>query len=292
MSNDFEGIFPYIVSPVNKNGEIMTESLRKLVNYLVNSGVHGITPLGSTGEFYYLTWEQKKKIVEVVLEEVNGRIPVVPGVASSNTEDAINQAKIFESMGVDGIVTVLNTYFPISQDMAYEYFSMISNSVNCPIVLYNNPKFTHFDMSENLIIKLSEIDNIKYYKDATGITGKLMPVLNSCGSKIKIFSASAHLPVFVMMLGGVGWMSGPSCLIPKTCVRMFNLCKDRNWDEALSVQKQIWEANRVFQKYNLAACVKAGLNMKGFDVGLPIHPNAPVSEEAKLEIWGSISTLD
>lgn len=290
--SSFAGIFPYIVSPVDPDGTIRERVLRDLVNYLVNAGVHGITPLGSTGEFYYLSWEQKKRIVEIVLDEVNGRVPVTPGVASSSTNDAVRQAVEMEAMGADGIVSVLNTYFPVKQEDAYSYFFRIADSVSCPVVLYNNPKFTHFDLSLSLLKQLSDLPNVNYYKDATGITGNIMNIINLCGDRIRIFSASAHLPVFVMMLGGVGWMSGPACLIPKTCVKLYDLCRLQRWEEALALQKSIWEANYLFQKYNLAACIKAGLELKGFEVGHPIAPNAGINEVGVQEIRNIIEQLD
>ena len=290
--SSFAGIFPYIVSPVDPDGTIRERVLRDLVNYLVNAGVHGITPLGSTGEFYYLSWEQKKRIVEIVLDEVNGRVPVTPGVASSSTNDAVRQAVEMEAMGADGIVSVLNTYFPVKQEDAYSYFFKIADSVSCPVVLYNNPKFTHFDLSLSLLKQLSDLPNVNYYKDATGITGNIMNIINLCGDRIRIFSASAHLPVFVMMLGGVGWMSGPACLIPKICVKLYDLCRLQRWEEALALQKSIWEANYLFQKYNLAACIKAGLELKGFEVGHPIAPNAGINEVGVQEIRNIIEQLD
>ena len=287
-----EGIFPYIVSPVDPDGTIREKVLRDLVNYLLNAGVHGITPLGSTGEFYYLSWEQKKRIVEIVLDEVNGRVPVTPGVASSSTNDAVKQAIEMEAMGADGIVSVLNTYFPIKQEDAYSYFFEVAGHVSCPVVLYNNPKFTHFDLSLSLLKQLSDLPNVNYYKDATGMTGNIMNIINLCGDNIKIFSASAHLPVFVMMMGGVGWMSGPACLIPKTCVKLYDLCRLKRWDEALTLQKRIWEANYLFQKYNLAACIKAGLELRKFEVGNPVAPNTRINEVGIKEIKNIIEQLD
>lgn len=292
MKKDLKGILPYIVSPVDSAGRVKTESLNNLVEYLIKSKVHGITPLGSTGEFFYLTDEQKKTIVEAVIKQVDGRVPVVPGVAASNTIQAVNQARYYESLGADGVVAVLNTYFPVTQEAAYDYFSNIAKSISIPVVLYNNPRFTHFDMKADLVSKLSEIENIMYYKDASGVTGNLMPIFNGCRDRIKIFSASAHLPVTIMMLGGCGWMSGPACLIPKSCVELYNLCEARKWEEATILQNKIWNVNSIFQKYNLAAAIKAGLNIKGFDVGDPIPPNARISKAGYCEIESVISQLE
>ena len=119
MFDTFEGIFPYLVSPVNEDGTVREKVLRDLVNHLIDCGVHGLTPLGSTGEFFYLDWEQKREIVRIVVEETAGRVPVVAGVGCSTIREAKYQSKEFEKLGVDGILGVLNVYFPLKQKDIY-----------------------------------------------------------------------------------------------------------------------------------------------------------------------------
>lgn len=287
----FHGIFPYLVSPVDENGDVMEQPLRKLVSHLISCGVHGLTPLGSTGEFFYLSREQKRRIVEIVVDETAHRVPVVAGVASSNIREAVSQAEEFERIGVDGILSVLNVYFPLGEQEVLQYFCSVARGVSCPVVLYNNPKFSHFEMNVGLIESLSRVENIQYYKDATGNTGNLLSIMNRVGEKVKVFSASAHVPVFVMMLGGVGWMSGPACVIPTESVRLYELCREKKWDEAMALQRKLWSINRVFQKYNLAACIKAGLEMQGFAVGAPVPPNREVDMAGKQEIAAALESL-
>src|SRR5699024_8197243 len=113
----------------------------------------------------------------------------------------------FEKMGADGVVLILNTYFKLSKKDILDFFKTVSRSVSCPIVLYNNPKFSSVDLTPEIIIELSSEPNIKYFKDATGNTGRLLSIVKRAGDNIKIFSASAHIPLFVMQLGGVGWMA-------------------------------------------------------------------------------------
>lgn len=288
----FEGIFPYIVSPVGGDGEILEEPLRRLVSHLIGCGVHGLTPLGSTGEFYYLTWEQKRRIVEIVLDETNGRVPVVAGVTSSNTREACRQAREFEKMGADGILSILNVYFPVKPKEVEAYYADVARSVSCPIVLYNNPRFMKFNLELDTLEALCRIPNIQYYKDATGVTGTLLTLRNRLGDRLKIFSASAHIPVFVMMLGGVGWMAGPACVIPRQSVRLYELCRAGAWEEAMKLQTGLWELNRVFQKYNLAACIKACLEIQGFAVGDPIPPIAALDERAREELKNVLEQVE
>ncbi len=288
---EFFGIFPYLVSPVNSDGSIKEEVLTELVEHLINSGVHGLTPLGSTGEFAYLSWEQKKSIVEIVVRAAKGRVPVVAGVCHASSYEVARQAVTFEKMGVDGILAVLDTYFPLSLQQVVDYFKTIAVSVNLPIVVYNNPKFSRTDLSVDIVRELSMIDNIMYLKDASGNTGKLLTIINNFGDRIKVFSSSANIPLFVMMLGGVGWMAGPACIIPHESVRLYKLATEKKWDEAIELQKRLWKVNNAFQKYSLTACIKAGLEIQGFAVGNPIPPLKPLSLSEREEIKDILDSI-
>jgi len=289
---EFSGVFPYLISPIDADGNVKEDVLIKLVRHLIECGVHGLTPLGSTGEFAYLTWEQRKRIVEIVVDTANGEVPVVAGVFHTSNAEASRQAKEFEEIGADGILAVLDTYFPLKQKQVFSYFSSVAKAVTCPIVIYNNPKFSKADLSFDLIKELADIQNVKYLKDASGNTGKLLTIVNNIGNKIELFSASASIPLFVMMLGGVGWMAGPACIIPKQSVALYQLAKNKLWDEALVLQKKLWDVNHLFQKYNLAACIKAGLEIQGFPVGEPVPPLLPLEDSAKEEIRKVLIALE
>ncbi len=290
--SDFEGIFPYLVSPIDEQGQVKKKVFSDLINHLIESGVHGITVLGSTGEFAYLNWSQKKDIVQIAVETAGGWIPVIAGVSHASSIEAAKQAREFEKMGVDGILAILDTYFPLSEDQIVDYFKTIADSVNLPIVIYNNPKFSRTDLTISVIEKLSKITNIEYLKDASGNTGKLLTIMNRLGNRIKIFSASASIPLSVMMFGGVGWMAGPACVIPRQAVKLFNLVRQKKWDEAISLQKRLWRINEVFQKYGLAPCIKAALEIQGFPVGSPIPPLRPLDQSAREEINDILTYLE
>ena len=290
-SDNFKGVFPYLVSPIQPDGQVDSEVLKNLVRHLINEGVHGLTPLGSTGEFAYLNWLQRRRVVEVVLEAGNNKVPVVAGVASTTTTDAVFQAKEYEAMGVDGILAILESYFPVSEAGIFSYFSEIANAVSCPVVMYTNPNFQRSDLTPTIIRKLADIPNIQYLKDASNNTGRLLTVLNLVGDRLKIFSASAHIPLCVMLIGGVGWMAGPACLIPSQSVQLYQLAVEKRWDEAMDLQRKLWRFNHIFAKYNLAACIKGGLELQGFPVGAPLPPQTKLTQEALEEIGQTLTSI-
>ena len=278
---DFHGVFPYLVSPLDADGKIRGDVLGRLCDDLVKSGVHGLTPLGSTGEFAYLNNAQRATVVQATIEAAKGRVPVVAGVASTSTADAVAQAKAYQKLGADGILAILEAYFPLQDAQVYSYFHAIADAVDIPVVIYTNPQFQRSDLSLDCIARLSAHPRIQYIKDASTNTGRLLSIMNRCGDAIRVFSASAHIPAAVMLIGGVGWMAGPACIIPRQSVELYDLCKAGRWDEALVLQRRLWRVNEAFARYNLAACIKAGLAIRGYDVGDPVAPQAALTADER-----------
>ena len=278
---DFHGVFPYLVSPIDADGAIRTAVLGRLCDDLIHAGVHGLTPLGSTGEFAYLGSDQRMRVVEATIEAANGRVPVIAGVASTTIADAVEQARAYQARGADGILAVLEAYFPLGDAGVEAYFRAIADAVDIPVVIYTNPQFQRSDLSLDVIARLSEHPRIGYIKDASTNTGRLLSIINRCGDAIKVFAASSHIPTAVMLIGGEGWMAGPACIIPRQSVELYNLCRASCWDDALVLQKKLWRVNEAFARFNLAACIKTGLSIQGYDVGDPVPPQAALTAEQR-----------
>lgn len=292
MMKTLAGIFPYLVSPVDvSTGHVRERVLRDLVEHLVARGVHGLSPLGSTGEVFYLSCDQRREIVRLVIDAAARRVPVVPGVAAYSTHEAIRQAQTYVDLGADGVVVMLQTQFPVASAGVESYFRAVANSVNCPIVLYTNPVLGTAALTPEMVVTLSELPNVRYMKDASGNTGRILTILNRLGDRIGVFSASAHIPAVVFRLGGVGWMAGPACVIPDHSVRLYELAQKGQWDMAFALQRSLWAMNELFQKYSMAACIKAALQIQGFDVGDPIAPQQPLSRDAVQEIAAELHAL-
>src|SRR3984893_10266579 len=278
---DFHGVFPYVVSPLDADGKVRTGVLGRLIDDLISAGVHGVTPLGSTREFAYLKNEQRAGIVRTSIEAGACPVPVVAGVAATATVDAVAQARLYNKLGADGILAILESYFPLKDAQVEDYFRAIAHAVDVPVVLYTNPQFQRTDLSLDVIARLAAHPRIRYIKDASTNTGRLLSIMNRCGDAIRVFSASAHIPAAVMLIGGVGWMAGPACVIPRQSVELYNLCNAARWDEALALQRRLWRINEAFARYNLAACIKAGLAIQGYEVGDPIPPQAALTADER-----------
>ena len=287
----FHGVFPYLVSPVSPSGEVMSEVLDRLCRDLIAAGVHGLTPLGSTGEFAYLSWPQRRRVVEVVVKAASRRVPVVAGVAATTIADAVFQAREMQELGCDGILAILEAYFPISDEGVHAYFKAVADAVSVPVVLYTNPNFQRSDLSLPVIDRLSRIPNIRYIKDASYNTGRLLSIINRVEGRMAVFAASAHIPACVMLIGGKGWMAGPACIVPKQSVDLYERCRRGDWNSAMQLQRQLWSINQVFAKYNLAACIKGGLELQGYAVGTPLPPQLALSPEGIEEVRVALTEL-
>lgn len=287
----FHGVFPYLVTPVRESGEVDDAVLSRLCDDLIKSGVHGLTPLGSTGEFAYLSAAQRRRVVEVTIQAAAKRVPVVAGVAATTTADAVAQAREYERMGADGILAILEAYFPVADAGVVAYFRAIAEAVSIPVVLYTNPNFQRSDLSLPAIDQLSRVPNILYIKDASFNTGRLLSILNKVEGRMQVFAASAHIPACVMLIGGVGWMAGPACVAPRQSVELYEICRRGDWKLAMERQRPLWALNQAFARYNLAACIKGGLKLQGYAVGDPLPPQAPLSAEGVADVRAALQAI-
>lgn len=291
MSAEFHGVFPYLVSPILDTGEVDAAVLERLCDDLIGAGVHGLTPLGSTGEFAYLSSAQRRRVVEVAVGAARGRVPVVAGVASTTTADAVAQAREYERLGCSGILAILEAYFPVADEGVYAYFAAIASAVSLPVVLYTNPNFQRSDLSLPVIERLSRLPNVRYLKDASFNTGRLLSIINRVEGRMKVFAASSHIPACVMMIGGVGWMAGPACVAPRQSVELYDICRRGDWAAAMERQRPLWALNQAFAKYNLAACIKGGLALQGYAVGDPLPPQAPLTAEGVEDVRRALAAI-
>jgi 4-hydroxy-tetrahydrodipicolinate synthase len=287
----FHGVVPYLVSPVRPDGVVDADVLARLCQDLIGAGVHGLTPLGSTGEFAYLDAKQKQAVVETVVAAGGRRVPVIAGVAATTTADAVAQAKRWQAAGADGILAVLEAYFPIDDAGVVAYFTAIARAVDLPVVLYTNPNFQRSDLTIPALVELSRIDTIVGIKDASTNTGRLLSILNAVEGRIDVFAASAHIPAAVMLIGGKGWFAGPACAVPRPSVDLYNLCRAGRWPEAMALQRKLWALNQAFARHNLAACIKGALTLQGYAVGDPLPPQAPLSPVGIAEVRAALNAV-
>lgn len=286
----FRGSIPALVTPF-KDGALDLETLDRMIEWHLAEGSNGFVPVGTTGESPTLSHAEHGQVVERVVKAAAGRVPVIAGVAAASVHEAVAQARRAAALGADGIMAVLDAYFPLGQDAVQDYFRAVADATDRPLTIYTNPNFQRADLSVETVVALSDHPNILYLKDASTNTGRLLSILNRVEGRLGVFAASSHITVAVMMIGGLGWMAGPSCLIPRQSVDLYELCRAREWDAAMALQRRLWHLNEAFARFNLAGAIKAGLRVQGHECGDPIPPQPTLKLAEEEEIRAVLAGL-
>ncbi|HID15321.1 MAG TPA: 4-hydroxy-tetrahydrodipicolinate synthase, partial [Candidatus Atribacteria bacterium] len=286
-----EGIFPALITPFKKDDEIDEEKLKELLDFLIEKGVHGVVPVGTTGEFMYMTEKEKRKVYEIVVDHVNGKIPVIAGTGASGTEEAIKLAKIAEDIGVDAILVVSPFYLKPSDMGVYQHYHTIANEINIPIVLYNIPQCTGYYISGEVIEDLAEIDNIVALKDSSGNLAYMLEIINRVNGKIKIFVGYDEVVMPALTSGANGAILASANVIPEIWVKIYEKIKNGEIQEAAKLQKSIQKLIRIITRKGGILAVKKAVEMRGIKVRTARKPlklggslTLENMEEIKLEL--------
>jgi 4-hydroxy-tetrahydrodipicolinate synthase len=194
------------------------EALRENVRFQIENGVHGLVPLGTTGESPTIKEEERKLIIKTVVDEVNGKIPVIVGTGTYSTEEAIRLSKEAQDLGADGLLVVAPYYNKPTQEGLYLHFKAISEAVDIPIIVYNIPGRTGVNVEVQTLVRLSQFDNIVAVKEASGNLAQVMDIIEALGDRITVLSGDDNFTLPIIALGGKGVISVISNLLPKPMV--------------------------------------------------------------------------
>ena len=284
---DFRGVYVAAVTPMTQDTEIDFNMLGKFIDGLINDGVHGIIPLGSTGEFYALTPEEREDVLKATLEAVDNRVPVLAGTNAGSTSDVIAYSKQAEKLGADGLLLAAPYYSLPTDDELYEHFKAVNDAVGIPIMLYNYPGRTGVDLVPDFVERLADLNNVKYIKESTGDITRVSEIIKRLGDRIKVFCGADLIPLDSFVLGAVGWVGGIANVLPKSHVKLYDLAVVKgDIPAAREFFYEIFYALQLIEncgKYT--QFVKAGCQVMGNPVGPPRMPLGPVTKEdyAKLE---------
>ena len=283
-----KGLWVPVVTPF-ENDELDMVSYEKLVNHYINEGVHGLMPLGTTGETPTLSEKEYEEIVSKTMEVVNGRVPVIIGLGGNCTRSVIDKLKVAERHKVQGILSVSPYYNRPDQRGIYEHFKKISESTDLDIVLYNIPYRTGRNMENETILKLSEEKNIVGVKDASGDFNKTIELLLNKPDEFSVLSGEDNLFYSSLLLGGDGGVTASAHLKTRDFIKVYDYIQNNDAKAALEIWKEISpmipllfkEPNPTPIKYMLK---KIGL-INSDEVRLPL---VPISQELKNELDNNI----
>ncbi|MGO3929303.1 4-hydroxy-tetrahydrodipicolinate synthase [Rhodopseudomonas pseudopalustris] len=270
----FRGSFTALVTPF-KNGSLDEEAFRKLVNWQIEQGTHGLVPVGTTGESPTLSHEEHHKVVEWCIEEAKGRVPVIAGAGSNSTREAIELARHAERAGADAALVVTPYYNKPTQEGMYQHFKAVNDAIGIPIVIYNIPPRSVVDMSVDTMSRLFELKNIVGVKDATGNLARVSLQRQAMGPEFIQMSGEDMTALAFMAAGGHGCISVVSNIAPKLCSELMTAVAKGDYAGALQIQDRLVPLHdAVFKEPGLAGA-KHGLALLGRlkeEVRLPLLP--------------------
>lgn len=274
----FRGTFTVLITPFTADGSAVdVPALRRLVNWQIEQGIHGLIPLGSTGEFLSMTPDERRQVIEVCVTEARERVPVLIGTGAEWTRDAVALAREAEAMGADGVMVIPPFYSSPTEDELFEHYRRIGEAISLPIMIYNNPATANVDLLPKTVARLSEIDNVLYIKESTLEVTRVRDIIELCGDRLTVFAGILGYESF--WLGAQGWVAVCSNLIPQESARLFELVADHaDRDGALALYRHILPIVRWVGGHRYVAASKAGLAMMGLPVGDPRAPRLPMPQ--------------
>ncbi len=241
---DISKCFVAMITPLDKNKEIVEEDLRKFVDYLINNGVHGLVPMGTTGESATMSHDEHKKIIDIVVNQAKNRVPVIAGSGSNSTREAISLSQYAENAGADGCLVIVPYYNKPMQSGLISHFTKVAESVKVPIVLYNVPGRTGRNLEADTVIKLSKVKNIVAVKEASGDLDQMMRIMKGVDEDFSLISGDDGLTYSISTLGGKGVISVAGNVAPK---KMSDLCVSLEKGDYKTALKQHYELYDLFK---------------------------------------------
>lgn len=269
-----EGVYAVLLTPFTEDGEINEEELRRILDFLIVSGIHGIFALGSAGENVHLSREDKIRVMEIVVDQNQGRVRTIAGVGSTHPEESIDLANRATKMGYDGVVIAPPYYYPLSQEMIERYFETIADAVDIPIILYNIPLFTQ-PLDYDVVKRLSRRRNIVGMKESSGSMVDFLHFLDKIriiGEDIHILTGREETLLPCLVMGAKGCMVASACVLPEIMVGIYHAWRQGDIEEAKDLQFSILLLVRAIFSLPFPIGFKVALEMRGFDMGPPKQP--------------------
>ncbi len=286
LPGNFHGVYAALVTPMKANEDVDFAKLGAFADHLIGQGVHGLIPLGSTGEYYALSADERERVIRATLEAAAGRVPVVAGTNAGSTRDVIAFSRQAEELGCAGVMLAAPYYSLPRPEELFVHFKAVSDAIGTPIMLYNYPGRTGVDMSPEFIERLAGLKNLRYVKESTGEMPRITELLRRCGDRLGVFCGCDTIALESLMVGAIGWVGGVVNVLPASHAALYELTVVKK--DYVAARKLFFEMLPTLElmegggKYT--QWVKAACGLMGHNCGAPRRPLGPASKAELAEL--------
>jgi 4-hydroxy-tetrahydrodipicolinate synthase len=284
----FRGCYVAIVTPFKADGGLDEAGLRSNIDFLIDGGVAGIVPCGTTGESSTLSWEEHMRVVDIAIEQSNKRVQVIAGAGSNNTAEAIEAAVHAKKSGADAVLTITPYYNKPSQEGLFRHFSAIADKADVPMVLYNVPGRTGVNMLPETVERLCGLPQVVAVKEASGDVTQISEIHRRCGDRITVLSGDDGLTLPILSVGGAGVISVIGNVVPSKMSKMVDLYLKGDHAGALKLHEELLPLSKIVFIETSPVPIKACMADKGLAAGpvrLPLAPMIDGNREKLLSVW-------
>ncbi|MGA0614140.1 4-hydroxy-tetrahydrodipicolinate synthase [Paracoccus sp. KR1-242] len=286
----FRGSYTVCVTPFDDKGQVDLAALRSYVEWQIEEGVHGLIPLGSTGEFLSLTRDERAAVAETTIKQVAGRVPVLIGTAAEWTDEAVSLSREAESLGADGVMLVPPYYSSPTEAELVAHFTRVAEAISIPVMLYNNPFTANVDLTAPLVARLSEVENISYIKDTSKNVHRVTELLDLCGDRMTVFAG--YYPWESYLAGAEGYSSVMSNIAPALSAQTFTETVDGDAALGRSLYLQSLPLINALAGDLYVSATKSAMRLVGRPMGDPRPPRLPLPADAEARLRGILAELD
>ncbi|MFE4226584.1 4-hydroxy-tetrahydrodipicolinate synthase [Arthrobacter sp. NPDC056886] len=292
MSKQLQGVLTALATPFDQDGAIDVETLRRVVDRSVDAGVDGVVAAGSTGEVGALSSEERLLLIDTVIKQANGRVPVIAQTGATSTAEAVRLSQAAEKAGADVLMLITPYYEPLSLEETVTYIKDVARSVKLPVMLYNIPAVTGVNLDPATVRALAEeVDNIRYIKDSSANWEQALQLIHHHGDVIGTFIGWDVYLYSALVEGAAGVMAGTANVIPDEIVAVSRLIAEGDLTGARELWKQLYPVVDALLSVPFIPAIKAGISLQGLSAGSPRRPTADLNAEDLARVQHALSAL-
>ena len=288
---DFRGSYTVMVTPFREGGrEIDEAATRRFVDWQIREGVPGLIPLGSTGEFLSVSDDERTQLVEILVDQAKGRVPIVVGTAAEWTDVAVRYSREAERLGAAGVMVVPPFYSSPTEDELFEHYRRIGEAISIPVMIYNNPNTSNVDLRPEFVARLGEIDTVRYIKESSGDVTRVREIARLSDGRVTVFAGYHAWDSIV--LGADGYVSVCGNIVPRLSSDIYRLTvTEGDPDRGREVYHRLLPLFDAISGDLYVSATRAGMEMVGMPAGDPRPPRLPLPEGPRRALQGVLEDL-